>query len=78
MICSRLLFLTELLWVRGQDFLANTKLNNVEEGLCFWKGLFRAITVDVELQADKHVRWDVAERLNHKQMKQLGEKINGI
>ncbi len=29
---------------------------------------------DVKLQADKHVRRDVAERLNHKQMKTLGEK----
>jgi hypothetical protein len=26
---------------------------------------------DVKLQADKHVRWDVAERLNRKQMKTL-------
>ena len=33
---------------------------------------------DVKLQADKHVRWDVAERLNRKQMKTLGEKTNGL
>jgi hypothetical protein len=26
---------------------------------------------DVKLQADKHVRWDVAGRLNRKQMKTL-------
>jgi transposase len=29
----------------------------------------------VKLQADNHVRWDVAARLNRKQMKHLGEKM---
>jgi hypothetical protein len=32
----------------------------------------------VKLQADNHVRWDVAERLNRKQTTHRRKNLNGI
>jgi hypothetical protein len=41
---------------------------------CAGKVYFIAGHYDVKLQADNHVRWDVAERLNRKQKTNIKEK----
>jgi hypothetical protein len=42
------------------------------------KVYFIGCIFDVKLQADNHVRWDVAERLNRKHKTNKWRKQNGI
>jgi hypothetical protein len=51
--------------------MPTSKLNN--KGTPTGKGLFHCIPFSWELQADKPVRWDVAERLNRKQKHKQSE-----
>jgi hypothetical protein len=52
----------------------NKNAGNDEELLDAGKVYFVVGQYDVKLQADNHVRWDVAERLNRKQTKHIGDK----